>query len=128
MLLKICRAWHSARALQFFAKQDVPAALLSVEAMRALGPLNAAERLWTYFPLVLTDQFEQAFHTLDDVCRDTENSDDENDRFINLCARALRASSNGDAPLHDILILAARKLKPKSSVRMWSQLDELKVR
>lgn len=105
MLHKIRRAWHSARALQLFAKQDATAALRSVEAMRALGPLNAAERMWTYFPLVLADRFDEAFYTLDDVCRETDSSDDESDRFINLCARALRAASNGDSALHDRLIL-----------------------
>jgi hypothetical protein len=123
VLNKFRRAWHSARALQLFAKQDVPGTLRCVEAMRSLRSLSAAERMWTYFPLVLAQRFDEAFDILDDVCRETGSSDDENDRFINLCARALRASSNGDAPLHDQLIRQAKNLKPRSSVRMWSQLD-----
>jgi hypothetical protein len=79
--------------------------------------------MWTYFPLVMAGRFDDAFDALDEVCRDTGSLDDENNRFINLCARALRASSNSDDPLHDQLIGQAKKLKPKASVRMWSQLD-----
>jgi hypothetical protein len=123
MLPKLRRSWHSARALQLFAREDATAALRSVDAMRGLRQLNSAERMWTYFPLAMAGRFDEAFDALDEVCRATDPLDGEDDRFINLCARALRASYHGDVPLHDQLIRQAKKLKPKSSVRMWSQLD-----
>jgi hypothetical protein len=123
MLRKIRRAWHSARALQHFARKNPGAALKSVEAMRAISPLSAAERMWTFYPLAMAGRFDEAFDILDEVSRETDGLEDDNSRFVNLCVRAARASSNGQSSLHDHLILQAKRLSPKSSVRMWSQLD-----
>ena len=128
MLRKLRRAWHSARALQLFARQDAAAALRSVETMHSLQPLSFAERMWTYFPLAMAGRFDEAFEALDGVSSETDGLADENDHFINLCARALRASSHNDGPLHDQLIQQAKKLNPKSSIKMWSQLDGIDIR
>jgi hypothetical protein len=69
--------------------------------MRGLRQLNSAERMWTYFPLAMAGRFDEAVDALDEVCRATDPLDGEDDRFIDLCARALRASYHGDVPLHD---------------------------
>ena len=123
MLSKFRRAYYSAMALHHFAREDASAALAAVEAMEADHSLSAAERMWTYFPLAMAGRFDDAFDALDEACRETDGLSETNSRFVNLCARALRASSNGDGPLHEYLIRQAKKLKPKMSVRMWSQLD-----
>ena len=96
--------------------------------MRSLAPLSVAERMWTYYPLVLVGRFDDAFDVLDEVCRETDYLEDVDNRFINLCARAARASHGDDIPLRDNLIMQASRLKPKSSVRMWTQLDGPDVR
>ena len=106
-----------------FAKGDPNAALRSIEFMRAISPLTAAERMWSYYPLVGTKRFDEAFEILDEVCRETDGVVSENANFVNLCAGAARASSHGDFPLRDELLRQARRLKPKSATRMWSQLD-----
>ena len=123
VIQKLRRAWHSARALQHFARGEPNAALRSIEAMRAISPLTAAERMWSYYPLVGTKRFDEAFEVLDEVCRETNGVDSENGNFVNLCARAARASSHGDLPLRDQLLRQASRLKPKSATRMWLQLD-----
>jgi len=124
VIKKFRRAWHSARALQHFARSDPDAALRSIESMRLISPLTPAERMWSYYPLVGSKRFDEAFEVLDEVCRTTDRVEGENGRFVNLCARAARASSHGDYPLRDELLRQARKLKPKSAARMWSQLDQ----
>jgi hypothetical protein len=121
MLRKIHRGWHSARALQLYARGDPSRALRSVEAMGNISPLSSAERMWTYYPLVLLDRLDEAFDILDEVCRETEGSDDENVRFVNLCARATRAEINDDEPLRERLVYQAKQLKPKAAVKMWSE-------
>jgi hypothetical protein len=122
VLRKFRRAWHAAKALELFGREDAAGALRRIEAMRLIKPLSHAEQMWTYFPLAMEGRFDEAFDALDEVCRNTDGLADDNDRFINFCARALRASSHGDSPLHDRLIEQAKKLMPKASVRMWSQL------
>lgn len=124
MLQNVRRAWYSSQALRNFARNDAEAALCSIEAMRDISPLSAAERMWTYYPLILANRFEDAFDILDQVCQETDNLDDENSRFINLCARATRASTNGDYPLHEKLLHQAGLLKPKVAVKMWSQFNK----
>ena len=89
--------------------------------MRMLAPLSAAERMWSYYPLVLENRYEEAFEVIDEVCRETDDLDDVDGRFVNLCSRAIRASYESAEPLRDQLLRQASLLKPKYSVKMWSQ-------
>ena len=89
--------------------------------MRVLAPLSAAERMWSYYPLVLADRYDEAFEIIDEVCRETDDRDDVDGQFVNLCSRAMRASYESAEPFRDQLLRQASLLKPKRSVKMWSQ-------
>jgi len=89
--------------------------------MRALAPLSAAERMWSHYPLVLANRYDEAFEIIDEVCRETDDRDDVDGRFVNLCARAVRAGYESAEPLRDQLLRQASLLKPKGSVKIWSQ-------
>lgn len=90
--------------------------------MRLLAPLSAAERMWSYYPLVLQHRYDEAFEVIDEVCRETECRDDVDGRFVNPCSRAIRASYESAEPLREELLRQASVLKPKHPIKAWSPL------
>jgi hypothetical protein len=110
-------AWHVAWAKRSFAEDRYSKALEHIDRLKAADLLGPTERFWRCYPLFALGLFEEGEEIIDGFAR--SESDDVDEAYLALRARAIRASYEGQETLKTRLLKEASKLSPSKNVTRW---------
>ena len=74
--------------------------------------------------LLRQHRFDEAEHLFDSVARRTDPPQSENERYVNLFVRSIRAEIDGDSLLEQRLLREAQRVECRPVLRRWLPIAE----